>query len=297
MTTITAAMVKKLREITDAGMMACKTALQITNGNMEAAIKELRKAGEITAAKLASKKTTEGVVVITVSADRKKGFMAEINCQTDFVARDKVFTAFARNVSERGLTEESTNVSATLALAIQPGSSITLEQARQKLITKIGENIQVRRVALLSADGVVGHYSHGSRIGVLVALDSNDLALAKDIAIHITAFNPRAVRSDDVPIELVEKEKEILITQAKESGKLQNIIDDKMMGSRLNKFIKEMSLEGQAFVKDPKILVGDLLKSGKVTVSAFMRFEVGEGIEKDSQNFADEVMAQVQGNR
>ncbi|WP_304985397.1 translation elongation factor Ts [Coxiella-like endosymbiont] len=296
MTTITVAMVKELREITGAGMMACKKALQTANGNMEAAIKELRKVGEATAAKLASKKTTEGIVVIAVNNDGKKGCMAEINCQTDFVARDEGFLVFAQNVVDRGLAEGTTHVAATLALPHQSGLSTTLEQSRRELITKIGENIQVRRVVLLSSDGVVGHYSHGSRIGVLVALEAKKLTLAKDIAMHIAAFNPRAVRPDDVPIELVEKEKEILIVQAKESGKPQNIID-KMVDGRLNKFLKEISLEGQAFLKDPEILVGDLLKLEKATVSAFVRFEVGEGIEKDSQSFADEVMAQVEGNR
>lgn len=294
---ITAAMVRELRKITGAGVMACKKALKTTNGNMKVALKELRKAGEATAAKLADKKTAEGAVVIAVSDDVKKGFMAEINCQTDFVARDEGFIAFAQNISKRGLAEEITNVAATFGLAIHPGSSITLEQARQELITKIGENIQVRRVALLSStDGVVGYYSHRSRIGVLVALNSNDLVLAKDIAMHIAAFNPIAVRSHDIPVELVEQEKEILMAQAKESGKSQDIIN-KIVGGRLNKFLKEISLEGQAFLKDPEILVGDFLKLRKAAVSEFVRFEVGEGIKKDLQNFSDEVAGRVQGNR
>lgn len=296
MTKITAAMVKELREITGAGVMVCKKALKTTNGNMKVALKELRKAGEAVAAKLSDKKTAEGVVVIAISDDGKKGFMAEINCQTDFVARDEGFAAFAQNVAKRGLVEEITNVTDIFDLAIQPGSSITLEQARKELVTRVGENIQVRRVVLLSTDGIVGHYSHRSRIGVLVALDSNDLVLAKDVAMHIAAFSPRAVRSDDVPIDLVEKEKEILITQAKKSGKSQDIIN-KIVDGRLNKFLKETSLEGQAFVKDPEILVGDLLKFGKAVVSAFVRFEVGEGIKKDLQNFSDEVIGQIQGNR
>ncbi|MFW0094737.1 MAG: translation elongation factor Ts [Coxiella endosymbiont of Haemaphysalis qinghaiensis] len=296
MTKITAAMVKELREITGAGVMVCKKALKTTNGNMKVALKELRKAGEAIAAKLSDKKTAEGVVVIAISDDGKKGFMAEINCQTDFVARDKGFAAFAQNVAKRGLAEEITNATAIFDLAIQPGSSITLEQARKELVTKVGENIQVRRVVLLSTDGIVGHYSHRSRIGVLVALDSNDLVLAKDVAMHIAAFSPRAVRSDDVPIDLVEKEKEILITQAKKSGKSQDIIN-KIVDGRLNKFLKEISLEGQAFLKDPEVLVGDLLELGKAVVSAFVRFEVGEGIKKDLQNFSDEVIGQVQGNR
>lgn len=295
MTTITAGMIKELRKITGAGIMACKKALQIATGNMDLAIKELRKAGEVTAAKLAHKKTAEGVIVIAVSNNGKKGFMAEINCQTDFVARDDQFLKFTQNVVDRGLVEGTTNVAATLALPYQTGSSITLEEARQKLITKIDENIQVRRVVLLSSDGVVGHYSHGSRIGVLVALEANKLALAKDIAIHIAAFNPRAIRPNDVPIELVEKEKEILIAQAKESGKSQEIINKIVIG-RLHKFLKEISLEGQAFIKDPEIQVGDLLKSEKTTLSAFVRFEVGEGIQKDSHSFTNEVMAEVKGN-
>lgn len=296
MTKITAAMVKELREITGAGVMVCKKALKTTDGDMKVALKELRKAGEAIAAKLSDKKTAEGVVVIAISDDGKKGFMAEINCQTDFVARDKGFAAFAQNVAKRGLAEEITNATAIFDLAIQPGSSITLEQARKELVTKVGENIQVRRVVLLSTDGIVGHYSHRSRIGVLVALDSNDLVLAKDIAMHIAAFNPRAVRSDDLPVDLVEKEKEILIAQAKKSGKSQDIIN-KIVDGRLNKFLKEISLEGQAFLKDPEVLVGDLLELGKAVVSAFVRFEVGEGIKKDLQNFSDEVIGQVQGNR
>ncbi|PMB54742.1 translation elongation factor Ts [Coxiella endosymbiont of Rhipicephalus microplus] len=296
MITITAGMIKELREITGAGIMACKKALQTATGNINLAIKELRKAGEVTAAKLAHKKTAEGVIVIAVSNNGEKGFMAEINCQTDFVARDDQFLKFTQNVVDRGLVEGTTNVAATLALPYQAGSSITLEEARQKLITKIDENIQVRRVVLLSSDGgVVGHYSHGSRIGVLVALEAKKLALAKDIAIHIAAFNPRAIRPDDVPIELVEKEKEILIAQAKESGKSQEIINKMVLG-RLHKFLKEISLEEQAFIKDPEIQVGDLLKSEKTTLSAFIRFEVGEGIQKDSHSFTNEVMAEVQGN-
>lgn len=281
MTIITAVMVRELREITGAGVMACKKALQTTNGDMEASIQELRKVGEITAAKLTDRKTAEGVVVIAVSDDIKKGFMVEVNCQTDFMARDEVFTAFAQNVAKCGLTEETTNVTATLSL-FHPGSSTTLEQARQDLITKTGENIQVHRVALLSAGGagVVGYYSHRGRIGVLVTLDSNKLELARDIAIHIAAFNPQAIQLNGVPIELVKKEKEILIAQAKKSGKSQDIID-KMVDGRLNKFLKEISLESQVFVKDPGTLVGDVLKSEKVVVSDFIRFEVGEGIKED----------------
>ncbi|WP_264435605.1 translation elongation factor Ts [Coxiella endosymbiont of Dermacentor marginatus] len=286
---VTLAMVKELRSVTGAGIMACKKALQTTNGNIKAAIRELRKAGEATVSKLAGKKTVEGVIVIAVSDDSKKGYIVEINCQTDFVARNKEFIAFAQNVAERGLTEKITDVVATPTL-YQPSLSTTLEKARQELITKLGENIQIRRVRLLSVDsGIIGHYSHGSRIGVLVALnsDKDKLALAKDIAMHIAAFNPQAIRASDVPIETVEKEKEILIAQAKESGKSKDIIT-KIIDGRLNKFLKEISLEGQSFLKNPEILVGNLLKSEKVTITAFVRFKVGESIEQDSENFVNE---------
>lgn len=286
---VTVAMVKELRSITGAGIMACKKALQTTNGNIEAAIRELRKAGEETVSKLSGKKTGEGIIVIAISDDSKKGYMVEINCQTDFVARNEEFIAFAQNVAERGLIEKTTDVAITPTF-YQTGLSTTLEKTRQELIAKFGENIQIRRVKLLSVDsGIIGHYSHGSRIGVLVALDSDKdkLGLAKDIAMHIAAFNPQAIRASDVPIEAVEKEKEILIAQAKEIGKSKDITT-KIVEGRLNKFLKEISLEGQFFIKNPEILVGNLLKSEKITITAFVRFKVGESIEQDSENFVNE---------
>ncbi|AAO90888.1 translation elongation factor Ts [Coxiella burnetii] len=296
MTTITPIMVKELRERTGAAVMACKKALQETNGDMEAAIDLLRKAGDAKAAKRAGKTAAEGVIVIAISKDQKKGFMAEVNSETDFVARDTNFMAFASKVAERGLAEGVSDVAATLALPIEPNSSSTIEDERKALVNRIGENIQIRRVASLSSDGVVGHYSHGGRIGVLLALDVPNPELAKGLAMHVAAFNPQAVSANQVSTEFVEKEKEIFLARAQETGKPANIIE-KMVKGQVEKLLKEVSLEGQSFVKDPEKLVGDLLKAEKAKVLAFLRFEVGEGVEKESQNFADEVMAQVQGNR
>ncbi|MBW5802484.1 elongation factor Ts [Coxiella endosymbiont of Ornithodoros amblus] len=296
MTTITPIMVKELRERTGAAVMACKKALQETNGDMEAAIDLLRKAGDAKSAKRAGKRAAEGVIAIAISKDQKKGFMAEVNSETDFVARDTNFIAFASKVAERGLAEGVSDVAAMLALPIEPNSSSIIEDERKAFVNRVGENIQIRRVASLSSDGVVGHYIHGGRIGVLLVLDVPNLELAKGLAMHVAAFNPQAVSANQVSTEFVEKEKEIFLVRAQETGKPANIIE-KMVKGQVEKLLKEISLEGQSYVKDPEKLVGDLLKAEKAKVLAFLRFEVGEGVEKESQNFADEVMAQVQGNR
>lgn len=297
MTTITAAMVKELRDRTNSAMMACKKALQEADGDLEKAIDILRKAGEAKAAKRADKTAAEGVIVIAISPDQKKAFMAEVNSETDFVARDASFIPFAENVAKRGLEENIKDVASLLALPIDPNASLPIEDARKELVNKIGENIQIRRIAFLSSeDGIVGHYRHGSRIGVLVTLNANRSALAKDIAMHIAAFRPQAISADQVSVKFLEKEKKFLLAQAKESGKSADIIE-KIVAGRLKKLLKEVSLEGQSFVKDSKISVGDLLKSEKVKVFEFVRFEVGEGIEKETRDFASEVMEQVQGNR
>ena len=297
MKTIPATMVKCLRERTGAAMMTCKKALQEASGDMEAAINILRKIGEVKAAKRAGKTAAQGVIVIAVSKNKKKAFMAEINSETDFVARDSHFVAFANNIAKRGLIEKGViDVTAISVLAVEPGSTLTIEDARRELINKLGENIRVRRVASLSADsGVVGHYCHGSRIGVLVELDVDKPMLARDLAMHIAASDPKAVSAEQVSTEFLEKEKEIFLAQAKETAKPSNIIE-KIVEGRLKKLLKEVSLEGQAFVKDPGTLVGHLLKLEKAKVLAFIRFEVGEGIEKESRNFFYEVMAEVQGN-
>ena len=293
--TITAAMVKELRERTGAAMMSCKKALEEAEGNIETAVDVLRKAGEAKAAKRSGKVAAEGKVTVTMSADKKKAFIIEVNSETDFVARDGHFSEFVQTLAERGLVEGITEVDALLALPLQSGADQTIEQARQELINKLGENIKVRRVALLTSDGIVGNYCHGDRIGVLVALDKDNAVLAKDIAMHVAALKPQAINPSDVPEDLLEREKAIFSAQAKESGKPDDIVA-KMVTGRLNKFLKEVSLVGQSFVKDPNQTVADLLKAQGAQVEAFVRFEVGEGIEKASQNFADEVMAQVQGN-
>lgn len=296
MTTITAAMVKELRDRTNAAIMACKKSLQEADGDLKKAIDILRKAGEAKAAKWADKTAAEGVIVISISPDQKKAFMAEINSETDFVARDISFIRFAESVAKLGLEKSIKDVVSLSALPVYSHASLTIEDARKELVNKIGENIQIRRVAFLSSEnGMVGHYCHGNRIGVLVTINANKSALAKNIAMHIAAFQPQAISADQVPTKFLEKEKNNLLAQAKEIGKPMNIIE-KIVAGRLNKLLKEVSLEGQSFLKDSEISVGDLLKSEKVKVFEFIRFEVGEGIEKEMQDFASEMMAQAQGN-
>ena len=291
---ITAEMVKTLRERTGAAMMACKKALEETKGNMDAAIEVLRKAGEAKAAKRADKVAAEGRIVI--SADKQTGFMLELNSETDFVARDENFVAFAKHVAMRGLVGKASTVVDLMALSHDAAGGDSIDAVRCGLINKLGENVQVRRVAFLDASGCVGAYCHGDRIGVLVALDKDLPDLAKDIAMHIAALNPNAIGPNDVAPELIERERVVFEAQAKESGKPAEIVA-KMVAGRVAKFLAEITLMGQPFVKDANVTVGDLLKQQGAQVLAFIRFEVGEGIEKVSQNFADEVMAQVQGTR
>lgn len=290
---ITAAQVKELREITGAGMMECKKALEEAQGNMEAAIEAMRKSGLAKAAKKAGRVAAEGTVVIVSSDDRKTAAIVEVNCETDFVGRDSNFKDFAQAVAQTVLASQVTDL-AQLANTQLAKQQQTVEQARQELITKLGENIQIRRAALLKADGIVGDYSHGGRIGVIVALTGKDAALAKDIAMHIAASNPQAINPEQVSQELIAKEKEIYTAQAATSGKPADIIE-KMVVGRINKFLSEISLVGQPFVKDPDQTVGKLLAAAKVDVSAFVRYEVGEGIEKQVEDFAQAVMSQIGG--
>ncbi|QTS83700.1 translation elongation factor Ts [Coxiella endosymbiont of Amblyomma nuttalli] len=298
MTTITAAMVKELRDRTNAAMMACKKALQESNGDLEEAIDILRRIGAAKAVKWANKTAAEGMVIIAISSDQKKAFMAEVNSETDFVARDASFVLFTENIAKRGLEKNIEDVASLLALPVDSHTLSTIDDVRIELINKVGENIQIRRVAFLSAkDGIVGHYRHGSRIGVLVTLDSSSKStLPKSIAMHIAAFQPQAISIDQVPAAFLKKEKKNLLAQAKKSEKPADIIE-KMVTGQLNKLLKEVSLEEQPFIMDSKISVGDLLKLEKVKVCEFIRFEVGAGIEKKTRNFASEVMAQVQRNR
>ena len=290
---ISAATVMKLRERTGAGMMECKKFLIATNGDIEEAITEMRKAGQAKADKKADRIAAEGIIVIAKTADLSHAVMLEINSETDFVARDANFTDFASKVADTALNL-NLNDASLLANENLRGSDQTIEQARQQLVAKIGENIKLRRLQQLNCEAgvVVGTYSHGSRIGVIVALKNGDEALAKDIAMHIAASKPLVVDRTQVSKDDIENEREIFTAQARESGKPQEIIA-KMIEGRISKFIDEVSLIGQPFVKDPNMKVGQLLKNKNAEVLSFYRYEVGEGIEKKEDNFVEEVMAQV----
>ena len=291
---ITATMVKELRERTGAGMMECKKVLTETNGDMEEAIDVMRKSGAAQADKKAGRVAADGKVVITVSDDGKEASIVEVNCETDFVAKDESFVNFVTAVGARVLADKPTDVAALSAMPLDSGD--TVEEARANLVAKIGENMQVRRFEVMTSEaGQVYAYSHGVRIGVAVAMTGGDETLGKDIAMHIAASRPICVTENDVPAETLEKEKEILIAQAQGSGKPMEIIE-KMIEGRMRKYLAEITLVGQPFVKNPDQTVGELLKSAGAEVTAFARYEVGEGIEKKQEDFAAEVMAQVKGS-
>lgn len=286
---VTAAQVKELRERTGAGMMECKKALVETNGDMEAAIEDLRKSGLAKADKKSGRIAAEGTVV-HASKDGHS-VMVEINCETDFVAKDDNFVQFANAVVQNALAAD--DIDDLLASQLPSGDSV--EDTRQQLVAKIGENVQVRRLSHLRVEGAhMGCYIHGGRIGVMVAVRGGDDELARDLAMHVAALNPAYIKPDDVPADFLEKEKEILIAQAADSGKPADIIE-KMVGGRLNKRLAEITLTGQPFVKDGDVTVEQLLKSKDAEVMAFSRIEVGEGIEKEEEDFAAEVMSQVKG--
>ncbi len=293
MTQITAALVKELRERTGSGMMECKKALQQTGGDIEAAIEEMRKAGLAKADNKASRIAAEGLVAIRHAGDGKAIAMVEVNCETDFVAKGEDFHAFAEKVTGPVLAANPRGLDEMLALPLEGDK--TVEQIRRELIAKIGENINVRRFTCFQTqNGVLNSYSHGGRIGVVVELQGGDETLAKDIAMHVAASKPLCVSADQVPADVLAKEREIYAAQAKESGKPEKIIA-KMVEGRLNKYLSEVTLLGQAFVKDPDRSVGNLLESARASVVRFERFELGEGVEKKSDNFVEEVMAQAQG--
>ena len=285
---VTASMVKELRERTGAGMMECKKALVEADGNLDAAAEALRTAGAAKADKKASRVAADGRVVI--KANGSKAVIAEVNSETDFVAKDENFIGFSDAVAAVAL-ESGVTDAADLA-ALDMGGS-TVEAARTELIQKVGEKISVRRAHIVENDGPIGVYTHGARIGAVVALDGGDEQLARDIAMHVAAINPTCIDETQVPAETLETEKRIFTEQAVESGKPPEIIE-KMIGGRINKFLKEITLVGQPFVKDDKQTVGQLLKSAGASVVSFTRYEVGEGIEKKVENFADEVMKQIE---
>jgi len=291
--TITASQVQELRERTGAGMMECKKALQNANGDIEAAIEAMRKAGQAKADKKEGRVAAEGIIIVKSSSDHKTAVVLEINCETDFVGRDESFKELANKIADKALASKTTDLAALLELPLDNG--MTVEQARRALVAKIGENIQIRRVAFITSSGLVASYVHGGRIGVLVELSGGDQQLGKDLAMHIAANNPIVVNRTDVSKELVEKEKEIFSAQAQASGKPAAIIE-KMVEGRINKYLDEVSLVGQPFVKDPAMTVEQLLKQHNVKVIKFIRFAVGEGIEKQSEDFVEAVMAQVRGS-
>lgn len=290
---ITAALVKELRERTGSGMMECKKALTETGGDIEAAVELMRKAGLAKADKKAGRVAAEGMIAAAISEDGAHAAIVEVNCETDFVAKGDDFVAFSGEIANVVLAKQPADVAVLADLSLASGG--TVEETRRNLIAKLGENIAVRRCAVLNnSGGKIAAYLHGNRIGVLVAVQGGDEALAKDIAMHVAASKPVALGPDNVSADVIAKEKEIYRAQAAESGKPADIVE-KMVSGRVNKFLKEVTLLGQPFVKNPDISVEQLLKENGAKVSAFVRFEVGEGIEKKADNFAEEVMAQVRG--
>lgn len=293
---ITAALVKELRERTGLGMMDCKKALVESDGDIEKAIENLRKSGQAKAAKKAGRTAAEGTIRICVSDDGKKAGIIEVNCETDFVGRGEGLQGFADKVLKTAFDSGECDIAKLAEMALT-GESVSVEEKRLTLVQEIGENIQLRRVQIVeAAEGVIGQYIHGGKIGVVVALKGGDSELAKDVAMHVAGHAPApiVVNPDEVPAETVDKEKEIYTAQAKESGKPDDIIE-KMVSGRVKKFLAEVSLVEQAFVKDPDIKVGALVKKAGAEVQGFVRFEVGEGIERTQVDFAEEVMAQVKG--
>ncbi len=286
--TITAAMVKELRERTGAGMMECKKALVEANGDMDAAAEALRKSGQAKADKKASRVAADGRIVI--KANGSTAVVVEVNSETDFVAKDENFVAFAEAVADAALESGQTDVAVLADTPLADGR--TIETARTELISKVGENISVRRAQQVDAGGPLGFYTHGAKIGAVVALDGGDEALARDIAMHVAAINPTCIDESGVPAETLENERRILTEQAQDSGKPPEIVE-KMVEGRVKKFLKEITLVGQPFVKDPDMTVGKLLGGANASVTSFVRFEVGEGIEKKVENFAEEVMKQI----
>jgi elongation factor Ts len=286
---ISASMVKELRERTGLGMMECKSALTEAGGDIELAIENLRKSGQAKAAKKAGRVASEGAVLARIADGM--GVLLEINSETDFVARDANFLQFADRVVSRALELRVVQVEDLLNVSIEKIGGVTIEEARQALILKIGENIQVRRITGVEAP-VLGAYVHNGNIGVLVGLVGGSEELARDIAMHIAASNPMVVSSQDVPAAVLQKEREIYLAQVQDSGKPKEIME-KMVEGRVRKFLGEVSLIEQPFVKNPDIKVADLLKTAGATVQQFVRFEVGEGIEKETVDFAKEVMAQI----
>jgi elongation factor Ts len=269
---ITASMVKELRERTGAGMMDCKKALSEAGGDMEAAIDLMRTSGAAKAAKKSGRIAAEGLVKVNISDDGKIATILEINSETDFVTKGEDFIGFVDRLGALALETQPENIQELLTQTLDGDS---LEKARENIVAKVGENVEIRRVQTITTDsGVLGAYKHGERIAVLVKLEGGDETLAKDIAMHIAASKPECISKDELSEDLLEREKAIFVEQARESGKPDNIIE-KMIVGRMKKFVGEVTLYGQSFVKNPDVTVGELAKSSNATVECFVRFEVG----------------------
>jgi elongation factor Ts len=294
---VTAEAVRQLRERTAAGMMECKRALVETNGDLDAAAELMRKQGLAKADKKASRIAAEGVIASSLSADGKSGVLVEINCETDFVARGDDFTAFAADIAKITLDSKASDVDAVLAAKLPSGE--TVDERRRALIAKIGENIGVRRLVRVESAGLLGSYLHGTRIGVLVATEGGDAQLAKDLAMHVAASNPAYLAGTDVPADAVAKERAIRVdmlkNDEKNKGKPENILV-KIVEGGMNKWLNEITLLGQPFVKDDSLSIDKLLKGANAKITRFERLEVGAGIEKKQDDFVAEVMAQAKGS-
>jgi len=285
---ITASMVKELRERSGAGMMECKRALEVVKGDIDLAIEHLRKTGMIKAEKKAGRIAAEGRIALVQAGT--ESILIEINSETDFVAKDDSFLKFVDAVSAAALDFSGDDIEGLKTVKMADGS--TLDETRNTLITKVGENVQLRRMLRLSSTGIVGGYLHGGKIGVLVELEGGDLDLARGIAMHIAALNPPFLGVEQVPAEVVAREKDIALAQVKDAGKPAEILE-KMIAGKLKKTLSEMTLLGQPYVRDSSMTVEEAARKGGAVVKAFMRLAVGEGIEKKEENFADEVMKQA----
>ncbi len=284
---------KELRERTGVGMMDCKKALEEAQGDIEAAIENMRKSGIAKAAKKAGRIAAEGQIVLRQDKSGQSVIL-EINCETDFVGKDENFSRFASAVADTILSGKPANIDALNALPLSGASGQTVEAAKAELVAKIGENISIRRFVLHQNKGIAGTYLHGVRIGVLVDVTGGSEDLARDIAMHVAASKPVCINASEVPQQLLDQEKAVFTSQAQASGKPAEIIE-KMVSGRISKFLKEITLLGQPFVKDPDITIEKLLKSSNAVVNSFLRYEVGEGLEKKTDNFVEEVMAQAKG--
>ena len=287
---ISAGLVKELRDRTAAGMMDCKKALTETDGDIERAVELLRQIGAASAERNAGRIAAEGVIDQLVDEEGRRGVVVEVNCETDFVAKDESFRQFVRAVAQSVLEYDPDNLESLSQMTLGDG---TIETARQKLIGQVGENVSIRRFErIIEENGLIAGYLHGTRIGVLVSVEGQKTGLARDVAMHVAASKPLCVSEDQMPADVLEREKSIFLAQARDSGKPDDIIQ-RMVDGKIKKYLNENTLLGQVYVKDPDISVGQLLDTAKVRVNQMARFEVGEGLEKRQTDFVSEVMAQA----